>query len=61
MTCSTSELPIADWPLWWFAKLSRGIETSDLKKVSEAQQQLLRLGIVVNVRLLAPKPAGGKR
>ena len=38
-----------DWPLWWFARLEAAIERGDLEAAANAQRELERLGIRVEV------------
>lgn len=43
--------PVADWPLYWFAEFERAIERGDLQAAADAQRQLARLGLQVNIDL----------
>ena len=39
--------PVADWPLYRFARLEKAVEQGAHQAAAEAQQQLARLGVRV--------------
>jgi hypothetical protein len=45
------------WPLFWFARLEGALEGGDLELAAEAQAQLRRLGL--RVEIVAPWREGG--
>jgi hypothetical protein len=44
----TTDPPVTDWPLYWFALLDKAVEQGDHQAAAEAQRELARLGIRVN-------------
>ena len=57
---SAAPSPVPDyrrWPLYWFSRLENAIEVSDLEAAAEAQRELERLGL--RVELLAPWQEAG--
>jgi hypothetical protein len=40
--------PVIDWPLYWFARLEKAVETGDHQVAAEAQRHLARLGVRVS-------------
>jgi hypothetical protein len=51
------DLPVIDWPLYWFAKLEKAVEAGDHQTAAEAQRHLARLGVLVNYG--RPRPRKG--
>jgi hypothetical protein len=45
---SPSDPPVFDWPLYWFAKLEKAVESGNHQDAAQAQQHLERLGVRVN-------------
>jgi hypothetical protein len=64
-TRTTTDPPVANWPLYWFAKLEKAVERGDHQRAAEAQRRLARLGVRVSYgrprtqRSGAPGPKGG--
>jgi hypothetical protein len=57
-----TETQVADWPLWWFARLESAIERGDYPAAARAQRALERLGVTVQYRgrRPLPPPVGGE-
>jgi hypothetical protein len=51
---------IADWPLWWFARLQAALERGDDRAAAEASRKLDRLGIEVRFRVPPGQPGRRK-
>ncbi len=47
--------PVAEWPLWWFARLEASIERGDYHSAAEALRELERLGVTVKYRGRQPQ------
>jgi hypothetical protein len=45
-----TETQVADWPLWWFARLEAAVERGDYPAAARAQRELERLGVTVQYR-----------
>jgi hypothetical protein len=54
----TDTTQIADWRLWWFARLDSAIERGDHRAAREAIKNLERLGI--EVRFTLPPEEGSR-
>jgi hypothetical protein len=50
---------VADWPLWWFARLESALERGDDRAAAAAVRKLEQLGI--EVRFLVPPGRAGRR
>ena len=40
-----------NWPLYWFARLEKAVESGDHQAAAEAQRELARLGVRVSYGL----------
>jgi hypothetical protein len=38
---------VSDWPLYWFARLEKAVDTGDHQAAAQAQRNLARLGVLV--------------
>jgi hypothetical protein len=48
--------PPSEWPIYWFAKLEKAVETGDHEAAAEAQRRLDQLGVHVQYgRPVQPK------
>jgi hypothetical protein len=45
--CCSVDLPVLEWPLYWFAKLEKAVDEGDHQGAARAQRQLARLGVLV--------------
>lgn len=43
----TTERPITEYPVYWFAQLEQAIERGNLREAANAQRRLKRMGIDV--------------
>jgi hypothetical protein len=51
--------PVIDWPLYWFVKLEKAVDSGDHQAAAEAQRHLARLG--VRVKYGCPRLRKGAR